>query len=376
MQIPVFILLILLCALIRPRGISDWPAWFLLSTVLTAAYSIKLWLKSHWLLALTFLYVSMSGLFISQFDANQFAGHGELLFQTAQTHAVQSLTCLFLLSLLVFASGQALTNLLKAFGPLSLINSVMMLCQLKGFGDFGGADVGLLASSGLSASFSAVLIPMTMAQAGELFKLGGWIPRVLALLILVIPVAAIILAQAGIAYVTLVVALLMLYVPHLMKLKYRWAIIGIVVIFVFLGARVSEPYYFSSLTNLMHADRFEIYGAWMQDWIHNYNQMVGSGLGMVEVLARLGEMNIWNNGYKQIHSDVLQTLFELGAIGLLLLLSLVALVLRKTWESPLLFAIAAGALVPLTLSYPLHSALFCLLYATLLVLPLRIHAQG
>jgi hypothetical protein len=249
----------------------------------------------------------------------------------------------------------------QTFAALCLLNSSTALTQIAYYG-ITIKRSGLFGNSSMSACITAITFPFLLHEIRRVssrWSMAIFLAKCTGTLI---PAASIVLSAASVpmGVLILVVASYLRKRRELLSMLPLLAGAGFYVLWLSSGfdgnangQRTIENV-FSSSGRLA---TWELVLTWW--WEHGnlwLGQCTGISQGLVPMLQQRYSPNPPDNWWLWFHSDILQTLFENGIVGLLSLLTAYAYALVKSYSRPTLFAALIGLGATASLNYPAHLA--------------------
>lgn len=297
--------------------------WFC-GFLIVASYACHwLYSRSGILPAITALYLSFNAIYTFALLRNRYENLE--LHAACATDALYSILSLwaviFLASLVDKKKELALREYLPWFG---IINSIFVVAGILTAFEGGGfgrlpAWAGFIDYPGMNATLICLSVPFILDNS----KLRLWaIPLV---------VLAIVASQSSVPYGVFSVVVAAYYFSKLRLRVWIPALIPLVPLTI--GLLVEKGNLFNS------AKRFEAYKVFMTSWYDNANHWVGTGPG---TFVTFDEIIQKNTGFMiskthsfywpTLHSDLLQSVFETGYIGIILILLLFLDAARRLYK--------------------------------------------
>lgn len=333
----------------------NWGLWYLFAFFFLFRWLFK---KFHWSFALAIAYTLLNtyGFGIWTELKQPYAMYTNMTLKIHHEEClIIILLCLFILDYINIGA--------KWFAYLCATNIIVTICMLP-FNIGGFHMVGLSANPAMNAAITAITLPF-------LFYLPS------NLIIVFLTLGAILIFSTG--QFTPILALIVAFLgPRFLESekKVRNATVLIVmasVIFLLIHNKNNV------VDRLYHLELFAKYWLHNNDWKHKFNYLIGCGNGSFNFWGPHAEQQTyvtdemffnrfmpffdkkWVNYHNRphwywlwLHSDILQTLFEMGTLGLLVWINTVA---QAVWRMRKNEAVLASMLAWLTVAvfyFPLH----------------------
>lgn len=307
--------------------------------------------------ALAFTYTLLNGIYMFGYEFNMYAttsvpAHAQMSLRFNALYSTLSVLCVGLIvTLLTSKERRAILHAVPIF---TLANSLYVIIgAVFGFGMLpnGTGYSGLINYAGLNGCLIAIGIPSFFRY------LRGW--RVFSSACIGVCFLAVVLSKSSIPYGVLVVSVTAYY-AHRKRRTLDINELGVWICGTLLvGVFVERRGLFDS------AGRFQAYKVFMSDWLDRGHYLFGNGLGSFIAMSRniqakhsfmvneKGQGFFWST----LHSDWLQTLFELGLVGLVLYSVLFISCARRLWAvrseySSRLLALLMGVAACAVFDYP------------------------
>lgn len=282
--------------------------------------------------------------------------HGEVYFRHRVNEALmaEALFCGFCFTAIVLATSylprQRLKNVLQIYSLSGVAMAIMTI-----------AAVPAISYRSQNGYFLAILFPLALALPMRWFS----VPLLMLGICMTeasIPIGVLAVGVSTFMWIT----------------GRRWKAIALFAGLMTIG-------YFSIGDFLSDSDRFGAYKLFMEEWFYSgaYKKLFGFGPGSFEIISQVIQVkyqymvhfidNHWEGEwYLQMHSDILQTIFELGLVGFLLALW----ALLDAWEELRIlnpyWASSFMALLSATIfDFPLRQPFIAMLLIILLFLSVR-----
>lgn len=156
-----------------------------------------------------------------------------------------------------------------------------------------------------------------------------------------------------------------LFTYLILEKKWKW-IIPVPAALLALGYHMSWDFEYGQKLFLSDSGRLTPWTKFMQWWADNANMWIGTGTGTFQWLntqVDIGRSDIW---FTWMHNEFLQVLFEQGVIGLILMLALFAICLKKSVKVPFIFASLVSTAFVFCVHYPIR-VIFGQIFVLLLI---------
>lgn len=242
----------------------------------------------------------------------------------SKTSLMSTLFCVVMFCLIF--SIRRMSNLWTPLLYLTLINSIVMIVMKY----TNGLAYGVMLNSTMDATFLAIMYPalwlFTRHDEPNEINIIYWIARI-------IPIVAIFVSTSSIGIGGLCLGMAIVGSKQ-RKAEMLALMIGSIVIF---GVAL-----WSNPLLLSDSLRFVCWVWSMEWWQSNANMIFGTGLGSYHSLGpylqQATHQNLSNGLYNMLHNDWLQCLFELGFVGLGLMVALFVSCIRRVYRNEYVLA--------------------------------------
>jgi len=316
--------------------------------------SSAVWRRTHWSLALLFVYTLINALWAFAWRENQFERFSRVVVLAFERSAAYSAFAFLLFTALcLLASRKQFLYLAHSLGVLCIVNSVAIIVQYCVTDTPARLVNGIMGASSMSACIVAMTYPFLCfkperSEVAWLLKFKkDWLFLLCMVFYIVTPVIAIFITKSSMAVGILAVVLFTYFCVEYKKPKIGLAICGVI-------AGISyafDPLVFDQLHSGVRVIVWKMVAEW---WVVQDLKTIILGTG-----AGAGEIHITNiqylNGHREtggwflwLHSDWLQMIFEYGILGLAVYLNAFFFAVKTAWKNvyllPALLGVAACAL--------------------------------
>lgn len=324
--------------------------------------------RVHWSAGLCFAWILISGAMVFGAPISPYKDAGDLAVMAFDTSAaIDTVSVLIMAGLLCSIGGQWRISraIIDAMSALCMIDSLYVFGQWA-LGHESTNCGGLFVNASMNACLIAFTYPIlkrarTKPPSG-LAAIGG-------LISLIIPVMAILASRSNMALMALLGALAAPAAVRLWRGKHR--LISPAVMASLLGA----GYCCMGTKFGDNNGRFEIWRATLSWWMQHANHWTGAGLGSYFIIGPGIQIAILHQNTAHLlwmHNDWLQVLFEQGAIGLALAITVFGRALARSIkrDRPWLTSSLSAFGVTMLGNFPMHVPVMGFLGSFLLVFAL------
>jgi hypothetical protein len=330
--------------------------WATLMSVLVLPVAYATGKRFHWSASLPVISTLGTGLFVFAWRDNPYSQY-QLLDQIAihKTVAYTTFTFLMLLTFFLVTKRETYRQIKGAYALFCLINSVAVIYYaiLGRPPYYRGTIIG-------NASMTSSLIGITYPWVVEQCMGRG----MLSIPMLLLPISAVWALESTMGVGVLLVSILAMF----------WVTFGRQAKAVFLGAAVSLTALFTGAGWVLFGQgdgaffrdsgRFSRWQAFMVYWLEYVDWKIGAGPGTSEVLLPYIQMlkgEVANEFFLWFHGDVLQLIFEQGALGAISFLVVAFFAVRAAQRNVFTFSSLMAYLACTLGNYPVHLPLHAFL---------------
>lgn len=333
-----------------------------------------------WLQALTALYTLGVSLLIFGSPRWLVYQHTpESIYSQLYQNSIYAFCCYFAIAaMLTTASDKLLRAVLAAIPLYTLLNAVLVVVgwvsggAIKGWNQSPGNSgvTAFLDYSGMNGCLIAIGLPTIASRPwSNGTKIAAY----------VIAIVAVILSSSSVAWGVMTLVIIM---HNLHRQRINRHILAYWLVFTVIS--LACLYWSQGIGGYFSSGRFQAYQIFMGEWWHHEHVTLGFGPGSFPALNRLiqtkhqfmiDKTTMWN--WLWLHSDWLQSAFELGVVGFCLYAATAISVLVHLWRARTgvsrdLFAMASGLCATAALNYPARYFICAFLMAFVAVASRRI----
>lgn len=328
-----------------------WPKWALLLSFIAVYFAIHVGKKTHWICGLAAGYTILSGLWVATWRINQYKNQWAEWQLLNLSHGVFYALVAFILLTFWFSNTSKEERKWVGYGLafICMIDVIFTLYQLPLAPN---QRTGLMSYGAMNGCFIAMTIPLTWQYLGErksFEKFFGFL----------IPLLAVIISDGSMPFGVLAAVLITFGFCRIWDKFYGWErplvlVIALVAVCSFL---VGLGYYLHGELFFDSSGRFDMYQKsfeWMKLPGNLYwSEWFGTGNGTYITIGKRLLGHFW------MHSDIGQTYFELGAVGVIIYGGLFGGTIWRFWKRGQVFYLSsmAGWLACALFNYPVHLAM-------------------